>query len=201
MLNQEIQQSEVTDNTDFKPDNDLKNTFDYYDGKVWYQSLIRFLKLLNTFFQLPRTYQLSHVNDDTDIISRSDSDRRVFLLIWFLGFCLDLGMTILISILISIINNDALDLRNNLLQNNSDVPVVKKLVVIFGDGTTLLLAMTKSLELEIVKTHRFNFDKCGFFAYDHVDHIQTLVGSPGKLNYIHDSNFNSKKIIGNLFLM
>ena len=201
MLNQEIQQSEVTDNTDFKPDNDLKNTFDYYDGKVWYQSLIRFLKLLNTFFQLPRAYQLSHVNDDTDVISRSDSERRVFLLIWFLGFCLNLGMTVLISILISIINNDTVNLSNDISQNESDIPVLQKLVVIFGDGTTLFLAMTKKLELKIVKTHKFNFDKCGFFAYDEVDHIQTLVGSPGNLNYIHDSNFNSKKIIGNFDIL
>ena len=182
MLKQEIQQSD-TDNTDYK----------------CYQSLIRFLKLLNTFFQLPRTYQLSHVNDDTDVISRSDSDRRVVLLIWFLGFCLNVGMTILISILISIINNDTLNLSNNLLQNKSKVPVVQKLVVLFGDGTTLFLAMNKMLELKIVKTHKFNFDKCGFFAYDESGHIQTLVGSPGKLNYIHDSNFNSKKIVGNIY--
>ena len=189
MLKQEIQQSDTDNNTDYKSD--------HHDGKVWYQSLIRILKLLNTFFQLPRTYQLSHVNDDTDIISRSDSDRRVFLLIWFLGFCLNLGMTILISILISLINNDALNLSNNLLQNKSDMPVLQKLAVIFGDGTTLFLAMNKMLELKIVKTHKFNFDKCGFFAYDEVDHIQTLVGSPGRWNYIHDSNFNSKNIIGN----
>ena len=187
MLKQEKHQIEVTDIPD--------NATDSIDGKGWYQSLKKFMKLVNIFFQIRATYKLSHVNDNTDVISRSESERRVFLLIWFLGFCLNLGMTVLISILITLIDNDTQQLGNYPLQN--DVPVLQKLVVIFGDGTTSFLAMNTNLELQIVKTHRFNFDKCGFFAYDNVDHIQTLVGTPGKLNYIHDSNFNSKKIIGN----
>ena len=108
-------------------------------------------------------------------------------------------MTLLITILISLMDNDALNLSNQPLQN--DLPVLQKLVVIFGDGTALFLAMNTMLELKILKTHRFNFDKCGFFAYDAIDHIQTLVGSPGTLNYIHDSNFNSKKIIGNFDIL
>ena len=68
MLKQEIQQTEVTDNTNYKSDIYHIKTNDNYDGKGWYQSFISFLKILNTFFQLPRTYQLSYVNDDTDVI-------------------------------------------------------------------------------------------------------------------------------------
>ena len=200
MMKPEIHQIEITDIPDYNADNDLMKKTVSLDGKGWCHSLKKFIKLLNIFFQIRATYKLSHVNDNTDIISRSESERRVFLLIWFLGFCLNLGMTILISILITLINNDTTkNLSNYPLQN--DMPVLQKLAVIFGDGATLFLAMNTNQELQIVKMHRFNFDKCGFFAYGNVDHIQTLVGSPGKLNYIHDSNFNSKKIIGNLFLM
>ena len=197
MLKQEVHQIGVTD----IPDNDLMMTTDSnsIDGKGWYHSLRKFLKLLNIFFQIRATYKLSHVNDNTDVISRSESERRVFLLIWFLGFCLNLGMTVLISILITLIDNDTLNLSNYPLQD--DMPVLQKLAVIFGDGATLFLAMNTNQELQIVKMHRFNFDKCGFFAYGNVDHIQTLVGSPGNLNYIHDSNFNSKKIIGNFDIL
>ena len=76
------------------------------------------------------------------------------------------------------------------------LPVVQKLVVVFGDGTTLMLAMKKSFEFNIIQYHKFNYDKNGFFAFDQIDHIQTLVGSAGKLNYMHDYRFNSKKIPG-----
>ena len=200
MMKPEIHQIEITDIPDYNADNDLMKKTVSLDGKGWCHSLKKFIKLLNIFFQIRSTYKLSHVNDNTDLISRSESERRVFLLIWFLGFCLNLGMTILISILITLINNDTTkNLSNYPLQN--DMPVLQKLAVIFGDGATLFLAMNTNQELQIVKTHRFNFDKCGFFAYDNVDHIQTLVGTPGKLNYIHDSNFNSKKIIGNFDIL
>ena len=114
--------------------------------------------------------------------------------IWFLGFCLNFGITILICVMISIEGSHTTYQLTNFLQNN--VPVLQKLVVIFGDGTALFIAMNKRLQFHILKKHKFNFDQCGFFAFDAVDHIQTLVGSPGKLNYIHDSDFNSKKIIG-----
>ena len=57
MVEQEIHQNEVTENsTDHKSDNDLIKTTDNHNGIKWYQSLKKFLKLLNTFLKLPRTY-------------------------------------------------------------------------------------------------------------------------------------------------
>ena len=105
------------------------------------------------------------------------------------------GLAIFIGIFFSLQQNQILPNRSEIEEISSDVPVVQKLAVIFGDGTTLFLAMNKTLNLNVLRTHRFHYDNCGFFAYDHPNHIQTLVGSSGKLNYIHDSNFNSKKIL------
>ena len=75
-------------------------------------------------------------------------------------------------------------------------PVVQKLVVIFGDGTAFFLVMYKNLELAIVQDQKFNFDERGFFAYDQINHVQTLVGDPFDLNYMHYSKFHYKKIPG-----
>ena len=166
-----------------------------------FQAFNKFLVLLDTFFKIPRTYTLSHINDDTDTISRSDSERRLCLLFWWLGLCLDFGLAILIGILITLEQNQIVRISSEMEKITSNVPLVQKLAVIFGDGTTLFLVMNKSLELETVKTHKFTYDKCGFFAYDEINHIQTLVGSPGKLNYIHDSDFNSKKITGRILVL
>ena len=74
-------------------------------------------------------------------------------------------------------------------QESDSLPVVQKLVVVFGDGTTLMLAMNKSFELNIVQHHKFNYDEKGFFAFDQI-------GSQGKLNFMHDYRFNSKKVPG-----
>ena len=60
--------------------------------------------------------------------------------------------------------------------------------------------MDKSLELKITNTWKYSYDKRGFFAFATEDSIQTLVGSQGKPNYVHDFKFNSKKIKGLLFL-
>ena len=161
------------------------------------QTFKKILVILENFSKIPRIFTLSHINDNTDTISRADSEKRLFLLFWCLGLCLNLGLAILIGILFSLQQNEIVLIGSEMEEVSSDVPVVQKLAVIFGDGTTLFLAMNKSLELNVLKTHKFNYDNCGFFAYDEPNHIQTLVGSSGKLNYIHDSNFNSKKIQGN----
>ena len=175
-------------------------TTDNQQVRKCFQVLKTILQKLDNFFKIPRTYTLSHINDDTDTISRAESERRLCLLMGCLGLCLDFGLAILIVILISLEQNQLVPIRSEMEKLSSNVPVVQKLAVIFGDGTTLFLVMNRSLELETVKTHKFTYDKCGFFAYDEINHIQTLVGSPGKLNYIHDSDFNSKKITGIIVL-
>ena len=162
------------------------------------QAFNKLLILLNDFSRVPRTYKLSHINDNTDVIPKAESEKRVIWLICVLGFCLHLGLAIVISVLISLEQNQVLQEGIEMAKLVSDVLVVQKLAVIFGDGTTLFLAVNKSLELKVLKTHKFNYDNCGFFAYDEINHIQTLVGSSENLNYIHDSDFNSKKIQGKL---
>ena len=183
--------------TETKTENVLTMTSDNQPERKCFQVFKKILVLLDTFFKIPRTYNLSHINDDTDTISRADSERRLCLLFWWLGLFLNFGLAILIGIFFSLQKNQILPNRSEIEEISSDIPVVQKLAVIFGDGTTLFLAMNKSLDLNVLKTHKFNYDNCGFFAYDDHNHIQTLVGSSGKLNYIHDSNFNSKKIQGN----
>lgn len=174
---------------------------DKSDQKQCLQAFNKLLTLLNDFSRVPRTYKLTHINDNTDVIPKSQSEKRVIWLICVLGFCLHLGLAIVISILISITENPVFSMKTQTEKLVSEVAVLHKLVVIFGDGTTLFLAMNMNLELKVLKTHKFNYDHCGFFAYDEPNHIQTLVGSSENLNYIHDSDFNSIKIQGKLLMM
>ena len=214
MSQNEIHQIDCTENTDYKTEIEIKTktetktetetetenvltmTSDNQPKGKCFQAFKKILVLLDTFFKIPRIYTLSHINDDTDTISRADSERRLCLLFWCLGLFLNFGLAILIGILFYLHQNQIVPITSDVEEMSSNIPVVQKLAVIFGDGTTLFFALNKSLELIILKTHKFNYDNCGFFAYDGPNHIQTLVGSSGKLNYIHDSNFNSKKIQG-----
>ena len=78
---------------------------DNQQGTKCFQAFNTFLELLDAFFKIPRTYTLSHNNDDTDTISRAHSEQRLCLLISCLGLCLDFGLTILIGILIMLEQN------------------------------------------------------------------------------------------------
>ena len=174
---------------------------DKSDQKKCLQAFNKLLTLLNDLCRVPRTYKLTHINDDTDVIPKSQSEKRVIWLICVLGVCLHLGLAVMISILILITESPVFSMKTPTEKLVPDVAVLQKLVVIFGDGTTLFLAMNMNLEVEVLKTHKFNYDHCGFFAYDEPNHIQTLVGSSENLNYIHDSDFKSEKIQGKVLTM
>ena len=150
-----------------------------------------FFNCLDKLFTVPK-YKLRHVIDDTDVISRAESEKRIFWIIFILGLLLNLGTCFLISIFISL--NKEIQLKT--YDEERLMPVLQKLVLILSDGTALFLYMTKSLELKIAQIHNFDYDRCGFFAYYQHGHIQTLVGNTYELNYIYDSNFDSKAIRG-----
>ena len=150
-----------------------------------------FFNCLDKLFTVPK-YKLRHVIDDTDVISRAESEKRIFWIIFIFGLLLNLGTCFIISIFISL--NKEIQLMT--YDEERLMPVLKKLVLILSDGTAFFLYMTKSIKLKITQIHKFDYDRCGFFAYYQNGHIQTLVGNPYKLNYIHDSNFDSKAIQG-----
>ena len=200
----EIEQLDMTD-VEFeanKIDEESDKNEENLNAKNFYKidkqhRLHRFFTAFNECFTFPRTYIFTHVNINTDLISRVDSEKRVFWLMSFLAFLLSFTIAILVSIIFSLFMKSSVKPQMTMPDHELEgLPVVQKLVVVLGDGTTLMLAMNKSLELNIVEYHKFNYDKNGFFAYDQIDHIQTLVGSPGKLNLMHDYRFNSKKIPG-----
>ena len=162
------------------------------------KNINRIFEYLDILFNVPRTYILRHVNDDSDIISRADSEKRIFWLFFILGFALNLGGSFVIYIFM-IFEDEPTNYEIIETESGKELfgsPVLQELVLILGDGTSLFLYMNKSLHLKITKTHKFNYDPFGFFAYYQNDHIQTLIGNQMKPNYIHDLNFNSKKIFG-----
>ena len=159
--------------------------------KMVYYYFETFFNCFDKICTVPR-YKLKHVNDDNDVISKAESEKRIFWIIFIFALFLNLGICFMISIFIS------LNKEINVTEYDEEIlmPVLQKLVLILSDGTTLFLYMTKSLELKIAKIHKFNYDPCGFFAYYQNGHIQTLVGNTYELNYIYDSNFDSKAIQG-----
>ena len=171
------------------------NKSDRSKQKQFLVGLHRFLTVFNECCTLRRAYTLTHVNINTDLISKEDSEKRVIWLLTIFAFLQSFTFSILVL-------RSSLPLKNyeiNTPKSNTELeilPVVQKLVVIFGDGTSLFLVMNKSLELAIIQDQKFNFDKSGFFAYDQINHIQTLVGNPYALNYMHYSKFHYKEIAG-----
>lgn len=153
---------------------------------------------LDELFKVPRTYNLSHVNDDTDIISREESEKRIVWIIFIFGIFLNFGVSLVVFILF-LLNVEAPKheiMKHEANTSESTLPVLQQLGLILGDGTALFMYMDKSLAMKIIKTHKFNYDPFGFFIFHENDHFQTLVGTPGQLNYIHDLKFNSKKLFG-----
>ena len=171
------------------------------NGSYWKQFLhgwYTFYTLFNECFTLPRT-KMFHVNINTDLISKEGSEKRVIWLLTSFALFQILTFSILVITLLRSLKNNLED-KTIMYDTELDIwPVVQKLVVIFGDGTAFFLVMYKNLELAIVQDQKFNFDERGFFAYDQINHFQTLVGNPFDLNYMHYSKFHYKKIPGLYF--
>ena len=191
--------SEIDEENNMSEENlaDTKsNKIDKFNG--YKLIFFKFITFFNKCFTCPRTYIFTHVNINADLISKEDSEKRVIWLLTIFAFLLDLTFSILIITLSLYSSNDSS--KYEILTSNTELevwPVVQKLVVIFGDGTSIFLVMYKSLELAIIQDLKFNFNKTlGFFAYDQINHIQTLVGDPNDLNYMHYSKFYYKKIPG-----
>ena len=169
---------------------------DKSDGKK--QIFFKFIAFFNECFTFPRTYIFTHVNINADLIFKEDSEKRVIWLLTIFAFLLDLTFSILIITLSLYSSNDSS--KYEILTSNTELevwPVVQKLVVIFGDGTSIFLVMYKSLELAIIQDQKFNFNyNYSFFAYDQINYIQTLVGNPNASNIMHYSKFYYKKIPG-----
>ena len=122
------------------------------------KNINRIFEYLDILFNVPRTYILRHVNDDSDIISRADSEKRIFWLFFILGFALNLGGSFVIYIFMIFEDEPT---KYEIIETESGKelfgsPVLQELVLILGDGTSLFLYMNKSLHLKITKTHKFS---------------------------------------------
>ena len=49
---------------------------DKTNQKQCLQAFYKLLTALNDFSKVPRTYKLSHINDDTDVIPKAESSRK-----------------------------------------------------------------------------------------------------------------------------
>ena len=76
-------------------------------------------------------------------------------------------------------------------------PTNEKLLVIYSDGSAVDFIVKKTLELKVKREHKFQYDKCGFHGFHENGHLQTLVGTQGKLNYYYNSEFKIKQVLGN----
>ena len=162
----------------------------------WKSKLEYYINLANNFFTVPRAYIASHINDNSNVVTKEDSlNRIIWLTIMFEAF-LCCGLCFLIF-LVFFISSTEYQERYEIDKTTSKHPTQQYMQVIYGDGYSLILQMDKNFDLKIVKTNKYNYNQCGFFAFPSNDNLQTIVGSPGKLNYIHDFHFNSKKISGN----
>ena len=61
-----------------------------------------FFNCLDKLFTVPK-YKLRHVIDDTDVISRAESEKRIFWMIFIFGLLLNLATCFMILIFISAI--------------------------------------------------------------------------------------------------
>ena len=160
----------------------------------WKSKLEYYINLINNFFTPLNTS--SHIDDNSNVITKEDSFNRIIWLTIIFEALLFCGLCFLIF-LVFFISSTEYQERYEIEEITSKHPTQQYMQVIYGDGYSLILQMDKNLDFKIVKTNKYNYDQCGFFAFPSNYYLQTIVGSPGKLNYIHDFHFNSKKISGN----
>ena len=161
----------------------------------WKSKIVKLAETINFLFSIPKAYILSHINDNENLLTKSESVNRIICLMSTLCTFLSFGLCFLIGFLM-LISSRRYETTYPMQKVLPNHPAHQYLQVIYGDGYSLILQMTLSLDLKIIRTNKYNYDPCGFFAFTSKDNLQTLVGSPGKSNYIHDFNFNSKRIPG-----
>ena len=61
--------------------------------------------------------------------------------------------------------------------------------------------MNNQFVLEMIRSHKFLYNKCGFHAFHENGLIQTLVGSAGKSNFYYDYDFKFKQIPGTMLTL
>ena len=127
-------------------------TTDNQQVRKCFQVLKTILLKLDTFFKIPRTYTLSHINDDTDTISRAESERRLCLLMGCLGLCLDFGLAILIVILISLEQNQLVPIRSEMEKLSSKKETVNKFLKILSILKLRLIRFVCFVQLSATNT-------------------------------------------------
>ena len=125
------------------------------------------LQMLFTFldelFKVPRTYNLSHVNDDTDVISRADSEKRIVWINFIIGFFLNFGVSLVVFILFLLNAPKHEIMKHEANTSESTLPVLQQFGLVLGDGIALFMLMDKSLDLKIIKTLKLL--KCVYMLY------------------------------------
>ena len=64
--------------------------------------IYRFIDVANAFFTVPRAYIASHINDDSNVVKKEDSENRIIWLSVTFGILTSVGLCFIISLLISI---------------------------------------------------------------------------------------------------
>ena len=117
----------------------------------------------------------------------------------YLGFAIVLLDTCFIYFLMTN-DQDVLDLISPEFEKQitkNKFPANEKLLVIYSDGSAIDFIMKKTLELKVKREYKFQYDKCGFHGFHENGHLQTLVGTQGKLNYYYNSELKFKPVLGN----
>ena len=117
MTDMELEANEVNEESN-KNEEDLTvaktNKIDNSDlsrKKQFLRGLHSFFTVFNECFTFPRTYIFTHVNINTDVISRSDSEKRVFRLMSFVAFLLSFTIAIIVSIVFSLFMKSSIDIQ------------------------------------------------------------------------------------------
>ena len=127
-----------------------------------------------------RHQRKKHINDNEDIIPYIESELRIINVGMVTSSIFMAGLMVLIGILFY----DFFTFHN---LSTYSLPLAifptQKLYVMYTDGLVLDFQLTKNMQFQALKSHKFPNDSCGHFGFYDIDKLFAFVGSENKMGY------------------
>ena len=133
-----------------------------------------------------RHQRKKHINDNEDIIPYIESELRIINVGMVTSSIFMAGLMVLIGILFY----DSFTFHN--LSLHMAIFPTQKLYVMYTDGLVLDFQLTKNMQFQALKSHKFPNDSCGHFGFYDIDKLFVFVGNERTFGYyLQDSSIKT----------
>ena len=127
-----------------------------------------------------RHQRKKHINENEDLITYIESELRIINV----GMVTSSIFMACLMVLIGILFYDIFTFHN---LSAFTLPLAifptQKLYVMYTDGLVLDFQLTKYMQFQVLKSHKFPNDSCGHFGFYDIDKLFVFVGNERKFGY------------------